>query len=65
MGCSGAGEVKQAEIRDGEIILTGIQFEKTRIKLASVKDIKGKNSEQVGTELAQLNFRKSNYVRSL
>ena len=40
MGCSGAGEVKQAEIRDGEIVLTGIQFEKTKIKLASVKEIK-------------------------
>jgi hypothetical protein len=54
MGCSGAGEVKQAEIRDGEIILTGIQFEKTKIKIGSIQDIKGKNSEVVGAELAQL-----------
>jgi hypothetical protein len=54
MGCSGAGEIKQAEILDREIILTGIHFEKTKIKLASVKDIKGKNSEQVGTELGHL-----------
>ncbi len=51
MGCSGAGEIKQSEIRDGEIILTGIQFEKTKIKQASVQGIKGKSSEQVGTEL--------------
>jgi len=54
MGCSGAGEIKQSEIMDGEIILTGIHFEKTKIKLASVIDIKGKNSEQVGTELGHL-----------
>ena len=54
MGCSGAGEISGAEICDGEIILTGIHFEKTKIKIASVQDIKGKNSEQVGSELAQL-----------
>lgn len=54
MGCSGAGEVKQAEIRDGEIILTGMQFERTKIKLASVQSIKGRNSEHVGTELGNL-----------
>jgi hypothetical protein len=53
MGCSGAGEVMQAEIRDGEIILTGIQFEKSTIKIASIQNINEKNSEQVGIQLAQ------------
>jgi hypothetical protein len=52
IGCSGAGEVKQDQIMDDEIIITGAKFQKTKLKVASVTEIKGKNSEQVGKELA-------------
>jgi len=53
IGCSVAGEVKQDQIMDNEIIITGVKFEKTQLKMASVSEIKGKKSEQVGKELAQ------------
>jgi hypothetical protein len=53
MGCSGAGEIKQTEICDEQIILTGIKFENTKMKISTVTGIKNKNSEQVGVELAQ------------
>ncbi len=59
LGCSGAGEIKHNEITDREIIVTGVKFEKTKLKMASVTNIKGKNSEHVGKELAK-NFPKEN-----
>lgn len=52
LGCSGAGEVKKNEITDDEIILTIIKFDKTQLHFSSIKNIKGKNSEDVGKELA-------------
>ncbi|MFZ4715253.1 MAG: FIST signal transduction protein [Bacteriovoracaceae bacterium] len=54
MGCSGAGEVKQSEICDHQIILTGIKFEKTKIEIATIKNLKGRNSEDVGEDLGKL-----------
>jgi len=59
LGCSGAGEIKQKEITDNEIIVTGVKFEKTKLRMASVTNIKGKNSDHVGKELAK-NFEKEN-----
>ncbi len=52
LGCSGAGEVRKNEITDDEIIVTVIKFDKTRLHFSSIKNIKGKNSEEVGNNLA-------------
>jgi hypothetical protein len=59
IGCSGAGEVRSAEITDDEIIVTGIKFAKTTLHFSSIKDIKGKSSEEVGKNLAS-DFPKNN-----
>jgi hypothetical protein len=53
MGCSGAGEIKQTEICDDQIILTGMKFENTKIKISTVTELNSKNSEQAGVELAK------------
>ncbi len=53
MGCSGSGQVKQSEIEDEGIILTGLKFDKTEIEISSITQIKDRNSEVIGEELGR------------
>ena len=41
--CSSSGQISNINLVQNNLVATAIAFEKTKIKLASVKDIKGKN----------------------
>lgn len=51
-GCSTAGEIHGAHVRDDSLILTAIHFEKTRLRLASVPVTSALDSLQAGRDLA-------------
>ncbi|WP_147678232.1 FIST signal transduction protein [Algibacter pacificus] len=53
IGCSTAGEISEITVKDNTIALTAIQFENTRVKLASVQVEASLSSEKAGQIIAE------------
>ena len=57
IGCSTAGEISGITVKDHSIALTAIQFEKTQLKLVSVKVEDKRSSEKAGKKIAEKLFK--------
>lgn len=57
IGCSTAGEISGITVKDQSIALTAIQFEKTQLKLVSVKVEDKLSSEKAGKKIAEKLFK--------
>jgi len=53
LGCSTAGEIFGADVRDGSVSIADVEFERTRLKPVSAKINQTDESFQVGKELAE------------
>jgi hypothetical protein len=52
LGCSGAGEIKKAELMDDEVVVTLSKFENTKLHYGAVDLSLEKDSEKAGEELS-------------
>ena len=52
MGCSGAGEIKQNEVIDDQVIITWVKFEKTELKQSFSSLSQLPDSQMAGSHLA-------------
>jgi len=51
IGCSTAGEIYQAEVRDNHIVVAVIQFKETRVKVVHLPVNDKKNSKAIGNDI--------------